>query len=309
MADLRPSLPIKSVFKPTTLLTLAILIAILFSGTLARPALAYAPAEGTVVEGVSVPGAELGFTRAQVEAAYGAPRYCQDLEVGGDMAYCSYYVDGGGSVGVRYLGADGRYAKNSPDDVAYEVDWSLSGWTTTAGVNSTLALEDRQAVADAYPNAEVTYNDNGKITRVEDAQLGILVKWIQNFYMFPDSVSMAIYTPPARLQEGSSIRVAGLELMGEKIKSRRHAIVTASVQGEQGQPVAGATVIGAWTYPSGAVQTVKKVTSNTGYAFFELYDARIGIWTLSIDDASLDGHPLDRANSTLSISFDSRRFK
>ena len=37
------------------------------------PALAAAPAEGLVVEGQSVPGFDLGDSRAQVEAAYGEP--------------------------------------------------------------------------------------------------------------------------------------------------------------------------------------------------------------------------------------------
>ncbi|MGB7873078.1 MAG: hypothetical protein WBL25_01750 [Anaerolineales bacterium] len=39
---------------------------------------------------------------------------------------------------------------------------------------------------------------------------------------------------------------------------------TVSVQSEQGQPVYGATVFATWTYPSGATQTVEKVTSFTG---------------------------------------------
>lgn len=66
---------------------------------------------------------------------------------------------------------------------------------------------------------------------------------------------------------------------------------TVSVQGEQGQPVYDATVFAPWTYPSGAMKTVEKVTSFTGYAFFGLYDARTKTWTLTVGDVLLDGHP------------------
>jgi hypothetical protein len=73
--------------------------------------------------------------------------------------------------------------------------------------------------------------------------------------------------------------------------------------------VSGAEGVGIWNYPGGAVQTVKEDTSIMGYAFLELYDVRNGTWTLTIDDVLLDGHPLDRENSVLSISFDANRLK
>lgn len=308
MAKSESVLHFNDAFNPITLLTAAFLIAILLSSLMTIPVLADAPAEGVVVEGESVPGVDLGDTRAQVEAAYGEPTHCQDVEVGGDLAWCSYRVEDGSSVSATYLGADGRFARNSPDDTVYQINWSASGWTTTAGIDRELALADREAVAAAYPNAEVTY-EGSKITRVEDSQLGIVVKWIKNFYMFPDSVSMAIYTPAAALAEGSSIHVADIDVTGNKIKGRRPVIVTVSVLGEQGQPVYGATVIGTWTYPSGATQTVQKVTSLTGYVFFGLYDAGTHTWTFTIDDVLLDGHPLDRDNSTLSVTFDAKQIK
>jgi hypothetical protein len=311
MATHKPNILVKRVFNPMRFLAIAVLMAILFAGIVAFSVLAAAPAEGTIVEGVSVPGLALGDTRAQVEAAYGAPGGCQDTEVAGDLGFCFYPVEGGGSVSVWYQGADGRYATNSSDDLVYRIQWpkAVSGWTTTAGINTELAFNDRQAVVDAYPNAEVTYDESGNVTRVEDSQLGILVRWSPPVYIFPGSVSMEIYPPPATLSEGSSIRVAGMDVTGEKIKSERHVIVAISVQGEQGQPTYGATVIGTWTYPRGAVQTVKHETSNTGYAFFELADARNGTWTLTIDDVLLEGHPLDRENSVLSVSFEANRLK
>lgn len=309
MAKHESVLHFNDVYNPITLLTTSVIVAILLSTLMTVPVLADAPAEGVVVEGVSVPGVSLGDTRAQVEAVYGEPKHCQDVEVGGDLAWCSYQVEDGSSVSATYQGADGRFARNSPDDAVYQINWSASGWVTTAGVDRDLASEDREAVVAAYPNAEVTYDEGGNITKVEDSHLGIVVKWIKNFYMFPDTVSMAIYTPAAPLAEGSSIHVADIDVTGDKIKGRRPIIVTVSVQGEQGQPVYGATVIGTWTYPSGSTDSVKDDTSSSGYAFFGLYDASNKTWTFTIDDVLLNGHPLDRENSVLSVTFSGRDFK
>lgn len=303
MNNLRPTLRIKTILNPMKLLSIAVLIATLFSGMVTISALADAPAEGTVVEGQSVPGIALGATRAQVEAAYGEPRAWQDLEVEGDRAFCLFRVEGGGSVDVRFQGPDGRYASNSPDDVVYYVGWALSGWTTTAGVNTTLALADRQAVADAYPNAEVTYDGRGDITSVVDSQLGIMIKWSYDSYTHTTNVYMATYLPIPQLPEGSTIHVSGIDVKVEKIKGRRRVIAVVSVRGEQGQAVAGATVNITWYYPKGAVQPVKDITSNTGYAYFNRYDANHGTWTLTVDDVILEGHPFDRQNSQLSVSF------
>lgn len=312
MAKHESVLHFKDAFNPITLLTAAAVIAILLSAILTVPVLADAPAEGVVMEGKSVPGLVLGATRAEVETAYGEPVHCQDVEVGGDLAWCSYPAEGGSNVSVWYQGADGRYASNSPNDTAYRIQWpqALSGWVTTAGVNTELAFNNRQAVVEAYPDAEVTYNDSGKIIQVEDLQVGIRVRWSEPVYIFPGgSVSMDIFTPAAALPDGSSIRVAGIEVTGEKIKGQRPIRISVLVQGEQGQPVYGATVLGTWRYPSGATQTVKDVTSFTGYAFYGLYDARTKTWTFTIDDVLLDGHPLDRDKSVLSVNFSGKEFK
>lgn len=110
--------------------------------------MATAPGTGVVVEGVSVPGAALGYTRAQI---------LPEVENIGDQASCSFDVEGGGQVTARYCGADGGPASTSPDDVVTYLRWSQqdSGWTATAGINPTLALADPQAVRVAYPNATV----------------------------------------------------------------------------------------------------------------------------------------------------------
>jgi hypothetical protein len=295
----------KRILNPLTFLAMPLLLAIMFSGLMAVAVLADAPAEGAVVEGESAPGITLGVTtRAEVEAVYGAPRWCQDTELGGDRAYCSFAAESGGGIGVRYQGADGRYASNAPDDVAYLVRWSqaVSGWVTTAGIDTALAFEDRQAVADAYPNAQVTYDGLGQIDSVEDPGLGIRVKWSYDSYTHSTSVYMATYVPPASLPEGSSMRVSNIDLVAEKYRGRRHITAVVSVQGEQGQPVSGAKVTITWIYPFGATQSIWDDTSPTGYAFFERVDARRGTWRLTVDDVELEGHPLDRANSTLDAS-------
>ena len=72
MAGYQPISPTKK-FNTATFLTLAVLISILLATMLSFPAFADAPANGTVIEGESVPGLALGATRAQVEAAYGGP--------------------------------------------------------------------------------------------------------------------------------------------------------------------------------------------------------------------------------------------
>lgn len=306
MADTRRILPVNRTFIQASILIIAALAAVLLSGLTAILVRAAAPAEGTVVEGKSVPGIALGASRSDVQAIYGTPDYCQDMEVGGDQAICRFPVDDGGGVTVWYHGKDGRFAANSPSDVAYRVQWSqaVSGWTTTAGVNTALALNDRQAVADAYPNAEVTYDNNGVITRVEDPELGIQIRWTWDGYLGHWNVGMATYTPPPVLAEGSSIHVDFIDLSMDKIKGRRHMIAVVSVRDEAGQAVSGADVAITWLYPrrSGATQSYTDLTSTTGYAFFQIYDAIQGNWTFTVDDVALEGHPFDRQNSQLSTS-------
>lgn len=283
----------------------AILFGAVLSLVVTFPVLADAPAEGVVVEGESVPGVALGDTRAQVEAAWGQPYACQDLEVSGDLAFCLFSVAGGGSVSVRYRGPDGRNARNAPDDVVYRIRWTkpVSGWTTSAGINTANALADRQAVADAYPNAEVTYDGFGNIIRVEDAQLGILVIWHYDTYTATTDVNMAIFLPETPAPPGDKVlTVTDIELTVDKHRGRRHVTAVLQVEDDLGLPVAGATVSITWTYPRGATQSVDDVTSDTGYAFFEIYDADRGTWTLTVDDAVLDGYQFDRDNSVLSAS-------
>ena len=122
--------------------SMIILIVVLFSLAAAIPALAHAPADGTVVEGVSVPGVALGDTRAQVQAAYGDPFSCTSGYNVDDDATCRYPVEGFAdhlvSIWINFRGPDGGLPSASPDDVVSSVSWqdSISGWVTEPGAQT-----------------------------------------------------------------------------------------------------------------------------------------------------------------------------
>jgi hypothetical protein len=282
-----------------------VLFIIAMSITTTVPVLADAPAQGLVVEGQSVPGIALGFRRAEVEAAYGTPAWCQSVEVPGDFASCTFQVDGGGQVSVRYWGADGGYASNSPDDVAYHIRWSelASGWTTTAGVNTTLARTNPDAVIAAYPNAQVTYNQWGAILQVKDYSLGIQVNWAYDFYTGLTTISMAISAPstPPPPREALT-RVTEIELTAHKSRGRRRVTALVRVQDDLGLAASGAAVSATWRLPDGSTMAVEDITSSSGYAFFEIRNVRRGTYRLIIADVVLAEHQFDAANSVLRAS-------
>lgn len=278
---------------------------LVLSFILAVPVLAAAPGEGVVVEGKSVPGIALGFTRADVEAAYGEPKSCQSVEVPGDFASCSFWVDGGGQVSVRYRGADGGYASNSSNDIVYHIRWEeqVSGWTTTAGVNTTLARVDPDAVIAAYPDAQVTYNQWGAILQVKDYQLGVEVNWFYDFYTGSTHISMAISYPSTSPPPRELLtRVVDIELSAQKTRRQRHVTALVQVRDDRELAAVGATVFAVWILPDGSMQPVESVTSGSGYAYFEVQSLRRGIYTLDVEDVQLAEHMFDAAHSVLSAS-------
>lgn len=282
-----------------------ILFAVLQSLTAALPVLAAAPAAGTVFEGERVPGIALGFTRAQVEAAYGEPQWCQSGSVGGDLAFCSFPVAGGGQVDVLYYGPDGGNPSNSPDDVVHFIYWTeqVSGWTTTAGVNTALAKADPEAVVAAYPNAQLTYDMFGNLIRVEDARLGVQVNWNLDYLSGTYHVRMQIFYPrePAPPREKLT-RVTDIDLTANKNKGQRQVRALVRIQDDRGLAAPGSTVFAIWAFPDGSTQVVEDITSSTGYAYFEINNARRGTYTLIVDDVVLEDHRFDRDNSVLSAS-------
>ena len=297
-----------------------LVVAFLATLSLAAPvsALADAPASGVVVEGQSVPGVALGDTRAQVEAAWGAPERGIDIEGGGDQADCSFPVEGGGSISTEFRGSDGRYARNAPDDIVFEIGWGntrfytgtvfgqLIDWTTTAGVNTAVGLADMRDVAAAYPNAEVTYDAAGNIVHVEDAQLGIRINWGYDGYTHTTGVRIYVFFPRVTAPPGEMVMtVTELELSATKFRGERHILAVVRVQDDRGLPVPGARVDVSWTNPRGTTWTINRdlnLTSETGYEFFEISDAQQGTWTFTVNDVVFDSYQFDRDGSLLSAS-------
>jgi hypothetical protein len=256
-----------------------------------------------------VPGIALGFSRAQVEAAYGPPASCQSGSVGGDYASCSYPVEGGGKVTALYRGPNGGGPSNSPYDVVHHIRWEerVSGWTTTAGVNTALAKSDPHAVVAAYPNAHVTYTSWGHPFQVKDYELGITVNWHFDFYSGRVRVSMAISYPSDPPPPPEPVtRVTNINLYANKLKGKRTIWASVWVDDEYWNNAEGATVIVDWTYPDGSTQRLQAVTDDSGLARFEFRNVKAGSYTLDVFDVVYGEHRFDRELSTLSSSIEVR---
>ncbi len=236
------------------------LLAVMLSFMVAFPVLAGAPEFGNVVEGQSVPGiVALGFTRADIEAAYGPPEDCTDLSYyveGGPYprgidGLCDFDVNGGGQVSVYYEDFDGNPAQGTPDDIVFSIRWTqaVGGWTTTAGVNTTLALDNFEAVADAYPNTEVT-NTSLFSTRIRDYELGIQITRSVSIYNNAlVSVSMSIFFPgPPPPPREKQLRVVEIDLSIVK----RDVKAAVRIRDDLTLPVSGARVEATWTLPDGS---------------------------------------------------------
>ena len=295
MMDHKPGFVFKRVFNPTILLTVAILIAISFSGLIVTSALAAAPGEGVVFEGVSVPGVALGDTRAQVEAAYGSPYYCS----GSELSLCQFYAEGGGTVLMLYHGPDGGYATGSPDDFVYYIRWyqAVSGWVTTAGVNTTLAYNDMEAVLAAYPNATISH-PSLLDTSIDDPALGIHINYHTSYPNGTTSVWMAI-SFPAPPQE-HFVRVTTLDLWAVK----RNVYARAQLHDDLNVRSPGASVFATWTLADGSQIPVNGITDSIGFVYFNLDRVRRGTITFTIDDVVYEGFTFDAENSVLEASID-----
>jgi hypothetical protein len=272
---------------------------------LAATAWAAAPATGVVFEGDSVPGIALGDSRALVEATIGAPDFCQSTETGGDRGSCNFPVDGGGTVSVRYRGADGGNPGNSPTDVVHSIRWyeAVNGWVTTAGVSTGLAADDPDAVLDAYPDAEITYTNFGGLYSAIDYAQGIAVFWVPNFYTGQVNVNMQVYSPlPPPPPEELTTRVTDIELTAVKHRGRRTVRALVQVRNQDELAASGATVVATWTRPDGSTLKVSDGTSSSGYAFFELSSVPRGVYSITIDDVILEDHDFDADGSVLSDS-------
>ncbi|MDX1435968.1 MAG: hypothetical protein R3335_04100 [Anaerolineales bacterium] len=292
-------------------------------------ALAAPPAAGTVVEGVSAPGAVLGDTRAQVNASYGSPSFCQ----GPLQDFCTYNITGLGSINVRYEGPDGGPANNADSDVLYNLSFiGFPEWVTTAGISTEVALADPDAVINAYPNADVIYNRFG-IYAVQDYDLGITVTWIRNFYTgsvhtrisilegsgapppptpVPTATAVPTSTPPptgvptntptataepTEPPSGDLLRVADISMAS----SSRNVRATVRIVDQTGAPVADALVSIVWTLPDGSTVPLTNATRPSGRANFSVGHSP-GLHTITVTDVSLAGYSFDAGGSQLTAS-------
>lgn len=273
-------------------------------------ALAAAPEFGTVVEGLSIPGdVALGDTRAVVEAAFGAPDSCQDQAVSGsdDRGYdaiCDFDVVGGGQVTIYFEDSAGDLADGTPDDITYFIRWTetADGWFTTAGVNTTLADEEPEVAAAAYPDAEVLRFEWGSIWQITDYWQGIRILRSPNFYSGTVTVYMSIFhptaPPPPPPPREMTVRVSDINLSIVK----RTVEAEVRVLDDREWSVSGAVVEATWTLPDGSTRTVNATTEYGGWARLDLNKARRGEYTLTIDNVSLADHAFDMDNSVLGAS-------
>jgi hypothetical protein len=237
-----------------------------------------------------------------VEASYGDPYQVS----GTNRNSYKYKVANGGDVGVSFRGADGGEASNSPDDIVSSAGWyeAVSGWVTTAGVNTTLADENPEAVVKAYPNARVTYTQWGGIHSIVDYEQGIAIyrPWI--IYSSGEvHVSMSIFKPREAPPLPEKITyVYTIDLTANKVKGNRHIRGFVGVRDQTHFAAKKATVLARWTYPDGSTKTVESTTSASGYAYFEIINAPRGNYTFTIEDVVLDDHRFDSDKSTLIAS-------
>jgi hypothetical protein len=314
-AKLKPGVIMDTQSKGVLMMTgkkIVVMLVLVFSLIVAAPVFAAAPAEGTVVEGVSVPGVALGDTRVQVKAAYGDPYNCSTVYEVGDDGRCSYPVEGLdhlGRIRISFRGPDGGLPSASPHDVVSAIAWSDSvpGWVTQeGGVNTEWArsvAQDPEAVLAVYPNAVISYTGLfGSMSRARDYELGIMIEWQYSIYSGALGVSLTILppaeTPPPPPPPEPVTRVTNLNLYANKIKGNRTLTASVWVDDEYWANLPGATVVAVWTYPNGSMQQVQAVTSSSGLASFELFKIKSGTYKFEVVDVIYPKHRFDRELST-----------
>lgn len=256
------------------------------------------PTEGVVTEGVGVPGIALGFTRAEVITSYGPPTHCQGIY----SDFCHYDLPEG-DIFIHYSGPNGGNVTGTDEDVLHQVYWyRLSGWVTTAGVNTDLALENPDAVIAAYPNAIVTYNQFGQILSVTDYPLGIAVDWVRTLYPLP-SVQTRIRVfyprdPPVPPEPTLHSSWIALRVHRNRVEA---SVWVNDIH--NGSGVEGAVVSATWTLPKGRTMAVTGTTNNYGEVLFEIKKSH-GTYVFTIDDITKEGYVFDADNSVLSAQIE-----
>ena len=278
-----------------------------FSLLSALPALAAVPEFGTVIEGESVPGVALGSTREQIEAAYGEPTRCQSGQNPGDAASCTWivedYIGQGGQiqsqVSAGFRGPDGGSTNNRPNDVVVRISWiGIDGWFTTRGVNALLALNDRDAVFELYPDATI-FHQSMFDTHMTAYRDGFSVSWHTEYLNGFTSIRMSIFEPrdpPPPREPSVNVSEINMDLY------KRQVLGQVRVLNDLNWSMRGAEVFATWTLHDGSTRSVKGTTDSFGWAHFEVDKARKGTYTLTIDDVVVEDHPFDDENSVLSAT-------
>jgi hypothetical protein len=138
---------------------------------LAAAAAALPPAQGTVVEGHSLPGVALGASRAQVQTAWGAPASCYSPSL------CAWQRPDGAAE-LSFQRRRGGPATGKPRDVVVAGDFAgIPGWVTTAGVSTASALSDPESVPLAYPLGHAYRFPNGHLRLLIDPAQGLEITW------------------------------------------------------------------------------------------------------------------------------------
>ena len=291
-------------------------IAALFIGAMSLlvtlPAMADVPAYGTVIEGQSVPGVALGFTRTDVEAAYGEPTRCQSVGTAGDAASCTWiledYIGQGGEVqsqvNTRYRSPDGGSASNDPNDVVTTISWyGLDGWVTTTGINTLFAVNNQDAVIALYPDG-IVFHQSLFDTHLTAYEEGFSVSWHTAYLSGFTSVRMSIFEPrdpPPPREPSVNVSEINMDIY------KRQVIGEVRVLNDLNWKVYGAVVYATWTLPDGTTQAVQGTTDSFGLVALVLNKARKGTYTLTMDDVVVEDHPFDIDNSVLSASIVKKR--
>jgi hypothetical protein len=138
---------------------------------LVAAAAALPPAQGTVVEGHSLPGVALGASRAQVQQAWGAPSACVSPSL------CDWQRPDGVAE-LSFQRRRGGPATGKPRDQVVAGDFAgIPGWVTTAGVSTASALNDPESVPVAYPEGHAYRFPNGHLRLLFDPAQGLEIQW------------------------------------------------------------------------------------------------------------------------------------
>jgi len=291
-------------------------IAALFIGAMSLlvtlPAMADVPAYGTVIEGQSVPGVALGFTRTDVEAAYGEPTRCQSVGTAGDAASCTWiledYIGQGGEVrsqvNTRYRSPDGGSASNDPNDVVTTISWyGLDGWVTTTGINTLFAVNNQDAVIALYPDG-IVFHQSLFDTHLTAYEEGFSVSWHTAYLSGFTSVRMSIFEPrdsPPPREPSVNVSEINMDIY------KRQVIGEVRVLNDRNWRTRGAEVYATWTLRDGTTRAVQGTTDSFGLVVFVVDKARKGTYTLTIADVVLEDHPFDIENSVLSATIVKKR--